>query len=198
MIKTVYSLSEPEFIEAQMLVMRYRRPWEFHKRWIYILALTFALIILVPGTIILLRAKLTHDPRIGLSGLFLSEGWILLFICLFELQLAYSVFDLLTLRSVKRKMRKHFVESRSGQTDVHLTVDDSGWLDQSPHNNSSTLVHWAGFSGWTESASLFVLLRPGVMFHILPKRVLADSELTQVHQLIASHLGPSSASTRRH
>lgn len=138
MIDVTFSLTEPEFVEAQLLSVRVQRRSEFRKRWLSIFFYVAILVVLVPGTLLLAYAKLSHDPSIGLSLPFLSEGWFLLLIGLFELQVAYALFDLLTLKHVKKQIKKLFLQDRPGQTNTNLKIDNEGWLDQTP--GSATFV----------------------------------------------------------
>lgn len=175
MIHATYTITEVEFIEAQLLVARLREPKKFRNRWINLATTALFSLLLLLGalfdTFVRIRAHL------ALSPFFIAIGLVVEIWCL------YVMFDLITLHSLNKRLRAIYARTDTGKPPTHTTIDETGWRDETP-GSSNAFVEWTGFCHRIETETLFIVMRPQLMSNFIPKRALSPQDITSVRTLI--------------
>lgn len=168
MIDLHFSITEPEYLEAQRLFMR-----EQHRKlrwWFWVMSGIFFL----SGVAVLLTAPrpitFAELPSY-LSTLFVIS---IVLLCILPLQ--------------KRAFKKRFLKERANLTNAHLTLDSRGYHCDVPGVGSGS-AEWSGISSWLEGKLVFVL-RSGYLMRIIPKADLVEAQQNEVRTLLAENVGP--------
>ena len=165
MIETTYTLSEPEYFEAQQLYLKSVRRWG---------ALTvngFSAFLLVCFSIVI-ATNPAHFRALQTTGA--VPGILLL---AFALSLPWLS---------RRALKKRYLVERSGLTDIHVMLTEEGYRVVTASQGAGD-IPWTGLSSYIESQSLFLLLQ-GFTFRAIPKRALDEGQITEVRRLITTHL----------
>jgi len=179
MIQATYTTTEAEFIEAQMVIFRLREPKKFRNRWINLATIATLFLILLLGllfdTFVRIRAHVALSPFFILIGLG-AEAWCL-----------YTIFDLITLHSLTKRLKAIYKRTNTRRAPGVTTIDETGWRDETP-GSSNIFVEWAGFCHRIETETLFIAMRPQLMFNFIPKRALSPEDTASLRTLIETHV----------
>jgi hypothetical protein len=101
--------------------------------------------------------------------------------CIFYLYWRWQVVDTL---------RRRYARSRSRQITFRARFDEDGFRTMS--SLSEDRRQWTDFLYWVEDANYFVLYESDAEFRIIPKRLVGgDVQVSQLRQLLTTHLGPA-------
>jgi hypothetical protein len=179
MIQATYIITEAEYIEAQMLIARLRDPKRFRNRLIGLIVTATASFLLLLGALFDISAAVRahHFP----SPFAMAMGLI------FGIAFLYILFDLITLHSIKKRLKTIYSRINMGRPPGHTTIDETGWRDETP-GTSNTFVEWTGFCHRIETDTLFIAMRPQLMFNLIPKRVLSPEDTASFRTLIETRV----------
>ena len=172
MIDIRFTVTEPEYLEAQQIFVREQRRtsrWRRRISWAILLAAFVVLLSTLPRP---LHFKTLPPYLYGLAFL------CLLPLCIKPLQ--------------RRNFKKRFATDRTNLTDAHLVLDRSGYRSEVPGIGSG-IAEWRGMSGWFEGEKVF-MLRSGYHMRIVPKASLTEVQLEEVRSLLTEQIGPVGAS----
>jgi hypothetical protein len=172
MIDLHFSLTEPEYLQAQQLFTR-----EQHRKlrwWLWAMSGIF----LISATCVLLTTPkpitFAELPS-SLPALFVIP---IVLLCILPLQ--------------KHAFKKRFQKEKANLTNAHLILDARGYHCNVPGVGSGT-AEWSGISSWLEGELVFVL-RSGYLVRIVPKAALTEAQLNEVRTLLTEKIGPVSVS----
>jgi hypothetical protein len=162
MIQMVYTISEAEFSEAQKLWCS-RELKKLPGRW-----LTQGVGVLFGGFI-------------GGSFHYLPL-WL---VC----SLGGSLFALILVGQWRRKAIRHYQYTISAErfNDIEVSIDESGYRDRKA-GKSEGWIGWSDFTGWRESANVFILGR-NLTFVTIPKRALTAAQQDDLRVTLNTRLG---------
>ena len=164
MIDTVYTVSETEFSQANVI-------------WCGGAARK------VPGYVPLQLTYALFGACIGWSLHYLPAWlWISLILSMVAVQWIVRW---------RRKFlkKRQFVHMSGRMAEVHVQIDDSGYRDEKPGCCSGWNA-WSGYTGWKEGSLVFVLGR-NLSFTPVPKASLSQEQQTQLRYLLESKIGPA-------
>lgn|GEM_PF-4050971 len=179
MIQVTYTTTEAEFVEAQMLVFRLRSPKKFRNRWINLVGTSvLAFVLLLGGLFDIYVHVLAHATP---SSFLVIVGLVVESICL------YSIFDLITLHSLRKRLKAMYKRTHAGPSPIDTMIDETGWREETPGSNN-TFVEWTGFCHRIETDTLFIAMRPDLMFNLIPKRALSPLDIASLRTLIETRI----------
>jgi len=161
-IKTTYTISEAEFVEAQKV-------WcakEARK---------------LPGRSLVFGLSIVLGVCIGLSFTYLPIWLSTAFVLTLAAQIAASYWR-------KRALRSHaYAVNSKRMEEVRVQIDDAGYQDERP-GLCGGWMKWDSFTGWQEAKSVFILGR-NMTFVTIPKRGLESSQQDELRTLLTKYLG---------
>lgn len=164
MIDVTYSISQPEFIEAQKM-------WcsrEYKK---------------LPGKTLYQTVSVVFGVFLGLSLPHLPL-WLIASVsmCLIALVLVGQW--------RKNAVREYqFAQNAKQMEGIRVHIDEAGYQDEKA-DVCGGWISWSNFTGWRESPSIFVLGR-NLKFVTIPKAPLSSEQQQELRALLQSHLGAS-------
>ncbi len=91
--------------------------------------------------------------------------------------------------------RRFYQQHKSLQRPRKVSWDDDFLMTQSSEFNSRT--PWTDFHKWRENKQVITLYVTDRMFHILPKRVLDQSQLADIGRLVRRKIAPKAGVKRK-
>ncbi len=165
MIDIAYTISKPEYIEAQKLFIKRRR-----RKSLYLRLTLYAFLIIVCA-----YSLFTAKGEIEGASVFVGT----------------AVFLVLAVIVLNRSLQKFFLLRRFATesrflTGVHVTMDDDSFRGSIDRIGES-VTQWTAFTGWVEGPTVFALIA-GLSFRPIPKRVLSPEQQTELRDLLERHI----------
>lgn len=162
-IETHYSVTEEEYLEAQLLYLG-RQQKRFRRMRIVLV------VILSLSFLSVFFTKVTIDPTAPGLYIVIPIYLLLLFSPWIE----------------KRNLRRRYVVEQGNFKDVGLRVDERGIHSDVPHVGQAD-IEWAAYSLLLESPRLYALVRNFTLF-LIPKRALSPMQVEEMDWLIGQFL----------
>jgi hypothetical protein len=166
MIDIAYTVSRPEYIEAQRLFIGRRRRKSLYWR------LAIYAIFFIGCGLVIWSSK--DDRRRGAIDFILTMTFVLL-----------AAVTLVRL-SQKYLLVKRFATESKFLSGIHLMIDDTGLRGIIEGIGEST-TQWGALTAWLEGPTVFVLIA-GFTFRPIPKRVLSPEQQTELCDLLERHI----------
>jgi hypothetical protein len=168
MIEIRFTLTEPEYLEAQQLFMRnHNQKYRWSRSTVW--ALFIAGVALAACTA---QRPLTFNT-------IPIYVWVLFVLCFYPLWI---------IPLQRSGLKKRFVIEKRNLTDAHVQLDDNGYHVEVPNIGSGT-AQWGGISKWVEGKVVIILLS-GLLMRIIPKHPLSGPQLNELRQLLGKYIGP--------
>jgi hypothetical protein len=165
MIDISYTVSRPEYIEAQRLFIGRRR-----RKSLYWRLVIYAVFVI--GCVLVVWTS--KDDRRGAIDFIATMAFVLI-----------GVVTLIRL-SQKYFLVKRFATESRFLSGIHLTIDDSG-LHGIVEGIGESTTQWGALTAWAEGANVFLLIS-GFTFRPIPKRVLSPDQQTELRDLLKRHI----------